>query len=93
MIGHRMAKLNLHSYTPGSYLSTATVEYNEDPGPEHSVMKSITQLRLSVFTPSLENLFSTLPPSSPKDTSQPQVTYAITRTDYQANPLHSYYWK
>ena len=35
MIGHRMAKLTLYPYTSGSYLSAATIEYNEDPGPEH----------------------------------------------------------
>ena len=77
-----MAKLTLYPYTPGSYLSAATVEYNEDPGPEHSAIKSMTQLQLSVFTPSLENFFSALSPSSPKDTSRPQITCTISRTDY-----------
>ena len=77
-----MTKLTLYPYTPSSHLSAATVEYSEDPGPEHSVTKSMTQLQLSVFTTSLKNLFNTLPPSSLKDTSRSQVTHTIKRTDY-----------
>ena len=56
-----MAKLTLYPYTSCSYLSAATVEHNEDPGPEHRVIKSMAQLQLSVFTPSLKKLFGTLP--------------------------------
>ena len=36
-----MAKLTLYPYTSCSYLSAATVEHNEDPGPEHWVIKSM----------------------------------------------------
>ena len=43
-----MARLILYPYTPGSYLSASTVEYNEDSGPEHSVIKSMTQLASTV---------------------------------------------
>ena len=88
-----MAKLTLYPYTSCSYLSAATVEHNEDPGPEHRVIKSMAQLQLSVFTPSLKKLFGTLPPSSPKETSRPKIICTTTRTDYYANPLHSYCWK
>ena len=84
MIGYRMAKLTLYPYTPGSYLSAATVEYNEDLGPAHSVIKSMTKVQLSVFTPSLENLFNTLPTSGPRTLLDPgpliikQIPYILT---------------
>ena len=61
-----MAKLTLYTYISGSYLSTATVEYNEDPGPEHWVIKSMAQLQLSVFTPQLEKFIQYLTPIKSK---------------------------